>query len=102
LFNESRCLRRGDVPNDVKLDAFVTVDDSVPRADDLSPGDFGVLVPELGREAAGGFPDQGCRMEDGELEELVAVEVLARSSFEETSFGDKPGRCRGSTRDHGP
>jgi hypothetical protein len=84
LLDEKHSLRRGDIPDNIKLHIFVPVDDRVPRADDLSPGDFGVVLPKLESEAASGFSNEGRRMENGKLKKLIAVEVLTRPTFEET------------------
>ena len=66
-----------DLPEDIEIHGVVTVDESVPQADDLRPGDTGIAgALDLGH-AAGGFADDFQQAHEGEVELAVGIEVGA-------------------------
>ena len=69
-------LFRRNGPNDVELHILVAMNDPVARADDISPGDTRVSLPELDGEARGSLAAERDRIEDRVLKQFISIEVL--------------------------
>ena len=57
MFYQWGQVRGHDLPQDVKVDLVVTVDESIPKTDNFCPRNVGIAVPILFRNAARGLSD---------------------------------------------
>lgn len=76
LLSQFRELPGDDEPDRLRVDTEVVMDHNIPEADNFSPGDPGILLPEGVRDIAAGLADH-LKVPDHRIEGLsIAGELL--------------------------
>jgi hypothetical protein len=74
--NERRQINCDNLPEDIKIDRVVAVNEPVAQPYDLGPGDPGSLGPIFLGNAAGSFSDDLEQPDQRQLQQPVTVQIL--------------------------
>ncbi len=92
LRSERRNLGGKHIADQIKIDAEIIVDQSIPHPGHRPPLDIGIPRTELGRNALGGFADDREASNNGALESWVKLELPDRDTGahreQVVAFGD--------------